>query len=76
MLSWKDFEIFDGGDVKEVFTSKHTTTTRLVMKRLGYIVEYERVGSISNNSRLSDIIAAVKCKTVSVLESIIGQDED
>ena len=57
---WKDLEVFDGDDVKEYFKDNHKSTTRLIVKRLVYIVAYARVGYVSNESKLSDIITAVK----------------
>ena len=52
--------MFDGDDVNEYFKDNHRSTTRLIVKRLVHIVAYARVGYVSNESKLSDIITAVK----------------
>ena len=57
---WKDLEVFDGDDVKEYFKDNHKSTTRLIMKRLVYIVAYAKVGYVSNESKLSEIVTVDK----------------
>ena len=62
VIEWHDLEVFNAINVLEHFQSLFSVS-KVIQKRLGYIVDYAKIGELVNSTTICAIVKTVNERT-------------